>query len=1130
LESSRASISRNVLRRAGLVLAALGTAAIFFAFGVVARVLMGPVSLGPLNGELRSALRQQLPGLVLQFDEAALAWSGDEDRINLVVLGTRLYDDKGRVVAQAPEAEIGLAAGQLLLGHAVIRRIALVGVQLTLVHTKQGVLRLGVENEVSQNDLITEIRDAIDRSGMKGAPSLRSFAIRRARLAFYDEETGAFVVAPDAKLELTQETPSAKHALVADIDAQLEISGAPAHLLASIKVPRAGDTVDGDFSLSGLKLKALAANSTTFAFLKTFGLSTDVSGSFTLLHGTRIGYAEFGIGAAGTIGGLGRPFTLKSVRLAGRYDGRTGRLLIDDGLIQGERLQAHFTGMGDLGFGSDPAQLVGDFALTADRLSANMPGILPSDLSDVMCSLRGTYLSSNRQLVIEQAIISGASLSASLSGKVTLSPNTSPAVVMDGKVSPMGVRDLLHYWPLTVGSGVRAWIDSNIATGRIGPILVHTNLAAGALDHPVLPDDALAVSFPLSGATVSYISGLLPLTNLDGTAKLSGDTFTAQVVSAAVGHLAVSGGRVAIPNLQLSNPYGHRVFGAFHAHVEGELGDVLALIDMKPLRYPSRFHINPSSAGGLSSLDLDFHVPLVRNVPINRIGIGVKAAISGLALSLGPHTKITNGHADFDIDNSALRATGQVALGAANLDVDWLETFNAAPVTTHVSLRGVLDAQARAALDLPNWQFLAGPIGVDAALEGHWGGFQRASITADLTPASLAFDAVNISKPSGSPASARIEARLDEAGNIRSADVSISGSALSAQGSASFGPSGDLQHFSLDPVRDGSANDFSLAMSETAGGGLDIAITGHSVDGTSLDKKRLGSTNASKERATGSTEPFHLTAKVDQLVLRNGVVLSPFVLDAGGTGRRIKSLSVNAQLSKTAPLTANISSTASGRRLTLAAGDAGLLLKGVFGFASLKGGQLQLNATLPPAGPPQQKETPDYSGELVIHDCTLLNQAFLTRFFSSGSLTGFVDLMRGQGISIDTLHIPFSVTGDVIEIHDARASGPSIGVTTDGYIDRANDQIALQGAVAPLYGINGVLGSIPLLGNVFVSKKGEGIFGVTYSASGDADQPKIAVNPLSMLAPGIFRRIFETGAPSAPPPQASTGAPPSRAQ
>jgi len=54
-----------------------------------------------------------------------------------------------------------------------------------------------------------------------------------------------------------------------------------------------------------------------------------------------------------------------------------------------------------------------------------------------------------------------------------------------------------------------------------------------------------------------------------------------------------------------------------------------------------------------------------------------------------------------------------------------------------------------------------------------------------------------------------------------------------------------------------------------------------------------------------------------------------------------------------------------------------------------------------------------------------------------------------------------------------------------------------------------VLSNIPLLGDLLASKKGEGIFGITYSMTGNAEQPNISTNPLSMLTPGIFRRIFE---------------------
>jgi hypothetical protein len=197
-----------------------------------------------------------------------------------------------------------------------------------------------------------------------------------------------------------------------------------------------------------------------------------------------------------------------------------------------------------------------------------------------------------------------------------------------------------------------------------------------------------------------------------------------------------------------------------------------------------------------------------------------------------------------------------------------------------------------------------------------------------------------------------------------------------------------------------------------------------------------------------------------------------------------------------------------------------LLLKGLFGFGSVTGGRIQVAGTLAPA---KKDAKPEYWGTIDIRDFKVQNQPFLARLFSAGSLGGMLDLMRNQGIAIDRLEVPFKGHGDIVDIREAHASGPSIGFSTEGYVDRRANQLQLRGAVAPLYGINSVLGAIPILGSVLTSKKGEGIIGVTYTLSGNVDEPKVSVNPLSMLTPGIFRRIFEGKVPSAPPEQADSG-------
>jgi len=68
----------------------------------------------------------------------------------------------------------------------------------------------------------------------------------------------------------------------------------------------------------------------------------------------------------------------------------------------------------------------------------------------------------------------------------------------------------------------------------------------------------------------------------------------------------------------------------------------------------------------------------------------------------------------------------------------------------------------------------------------------------------------------------------------------------------------------------------------------------------------------------------------------------------------------------------------------------------------------------------------------------------------------------------------------------------------------------------PAYLFNNFIGNIPLIGNLLLGGKGEGLFAVTYRASGALDQPDLAVNPLSMLAPGFLRNLFNPAGPEAP--------------
>ena len=87
------------------------------------------------------------------------------------------------------------------------------------------------------------------------------------------------------------------------------------------------------------------------------------------------------------------------------------------------------------------------------------------------------------------------------------------------------------------------------------------------------------------------------------------------------------------------------------------------------------------------------------------------------------------------------------------------------------------------------------------------------------------------------------------------------------------------------------------------------------------------------------------------------------------------------------------------------------------------------------------------------------------------------------------------------------ATNPVRWVTASGSFELNTDNADFSGTLVPAYTVNSLLGNIPVLGNLLVGGEGEGVFALTYSVHGKADQADVQVNPLSALAPGFLRRF-----------------------
>jgi hypothetical protein len=122
----------------------------------------------------------------------------------------------------------------------------------------------------------------------------------------------------------------------------------------------------------------------------------------------------------------------------------------------------------------------------------------------------------------------------------------------------------------------------------------------------------------------------------------------------------------------------------------------------------------------------------------------------------------------------------------------------------------------------------------------------------------------------------------------------------------------------------------------------------------------------------------------------------------------------------------------------------------------------------------------------------------------------------------DRLQVKFVQSTGRIRVDEATVYGPQLGATLSGDVNYAADRVDLVGTFVPIYALNNLVSRVPIIGALLGGGKNGGLVGVTFQVKGPTTAPTISINPMSAVAPGFFRKIFEFRQ-GQPAPEAPTG-------
>ena len=782
------------------------------------------------------------------------------------------------------------------------------------------------------------------------------------------------------------------------------------------------------------------------------------------------------------------------------------------------------------------------FALKANDITLDLPKTFQAPIPIETAEFNGQYDIGTRKLNLSDLsiaavdVVFGGELAFMASRKdaegKTLSPYVQAALNVEG---PLDRARLLKIWPPRLGAGARDWVRDRLATATIRNIKAVIELPAGALGAGgQIPNEAIDVTFDVDNGKAFYIPGTTPITNSAGQGHLRGNSFFLNVTQGNVGKVTINSGEVEFPTF-----YPKHQESFIRVNAQGASQDILGVLDEPPLSLLSKTNLSPSQFIGDATVTAEIMRPNKRFARPDEYEYRGKAEFENLrAEEIFKTATLTEGSGTLLLQPRFMVVETNAQLFDRQTDIVWRKNFfqEDGPSSTKVS--GTMDASIGDLFGLPARRFVHGPFTYDLDLTGEIGDWKNATIDFDFAEAALTLEMLDWRKPAQSPAAGQVDIKFtDSALNVPK--ITIKGEEINVDAGFSFQPNGSIGAVDIREFWLRNAADFSATLSRDDAQQISVNILGRHLKAgplidafasaerapspakadtdktTNSENKITGTQNVNTAPANNKANPWggglKMTGRIDLLELRNGVRYNTAALDVWRTPKRLEMLNFTAFGDQTnTPLTIKLSQSGDDTNqreqiIDVESGDVGAFVDGIFGWGALAGGEGALSFI-------SSEGDPAVKGEINAGGVTVNDVPLLAKLFSAGSFQGLTSLMNGEGILLTEIKGGFALANDAIALNEFRASGPSIGLTANGSIPTDDDTaIALNGAIAPLYQVNSLLGSTPLIGDILVGRKGEGVFALSYAVSGDRDAPTVTVNPFSALTPGVIRQIFEGG-------------------
>lgn len=1033
------------------------------------RLSEGPISVSFAKDYIQQALSNETDALSVKFDDIVFSWPELRGPFNLDVTGLRVQKgmESEASALSIDNASIGLSRRALFFGRIRPISVILKGPSVELVRTVEGHLNLFIENkDVTQDKAKTEtgitaqqqiaqlFKDMATRGqGKKSFLSrLDAFVIENASVAVRDQQYGLSWYMTDLDFSIREVDQGTAASLIVDL---------PGGRNREAKI-----AVDMVFRKKTKDFRAAAHfENINPAFISRFltvpdelqGQDLFFSGDFEAAGDEDLNLlqAKFhGMIPEGLItlpDEYDAPIEIRNIVIDSEYSGKEGALNISN--ISGSIGGIDFTGMGGARFTDDA--ITAPISLNvAHGTLAQVAALFPKSEHD-----GDAYEWLGKRL--SGAVFNDVMLDLEITGDKKFKEETQS-----------------YFWDV---------------------------------DAP-----ELKIDFAFENAKVEYSDSLMPAENAGGKGHLDLGAERLEITQAHanLGDAQGSDVSVLVTDL-LKSGAGYVVV---KANVKGPAATALEYIAREPIAMDkNEIGIDYKTVKGDVDLAVEVGLPTLEDVPKDDVKVDISgtmnnlmipAIVNGLSLSGGPLSIAT--------EPGGFRVKGNARLEGRDTIMEWHQNFDASDKAYSMQVKASIgaDRELRNHFGVNLDDYISGTLPLDVVYTFK-GGDATIDIKGDLNPIRIYIDPFKFEKPVGTPGTVQAKAILKKDVLKEITDINLSSKNIEATNAKlSFAPlngkDADLSAGNLPTLVIGETR-MAVNFAVQENNVMHIQATSPVFDARPfLQETESSNIGVEAQAANKKIQPMAISLIAEDVIAQNDqhAKATKIAIDIDEDGD-ITRLEHDAKVGQ-GDLLIRFSPDQSGKRIfRLETNDAGNVLYAAGLYDNVHGGTLVIY------GEPQGGDLRgDLYGTMRMENFRVVKAPALASLLSLMSLTGVTQLLSNEGLVFSKLESDFEwqfrPDGNMLVIKDGKTSGSSIGLTFGGNINRGTKMTNISGTIIPMTEINSILSSIPVIGNILGGDTG--LIAATYTMRGPTSNPKVAVNPLSVLAPGFLRNIlFEGG-------------------